>query len=814
MRLYFSGCEIPSHRKFLAEQEVQNVSLSYVGLRRRTKFTKPWIVAEQFPEFQNVFLDSGGFTVNKDSSEHTQSELYEISAGYMSFVDLNLDRLSVVTEFDSLALGREWIENMREDFYDDLPEDVFMPIWHSEWSLDYLDDLCQRYKRVGVPKTALDGRTIHQHLNGLVQKYGTKLHGIAMTKPDEMRAVKWDSIASTSWISPSQYGDTVIWTGNELKRYPVKYKEQSRTRHRSYINKIGFDAAKIEDDDTKEVLKLSVWSWKQLEESISKHKGDVVTTVPEQPYDDNAEFGSEVVDTAPEPPRKNISTAVVRRDRELRQLPVMNTIFNTEKFMEDGEEKERDIPLFNMRSQSLRMCDSCFLKDNCPAFESGANCFHGDTLILTRSGIKPISDLEGSVVELLTTEGVWVKAPIINFGKQPLMKISLGRNKVTKTIYATPEHRWILRPYTHSGRRRKEALTKELRSGDKLAFAIPEIPKDRTINPVNVARGFVFGDGTFNKKSQTSVGLFCGEKDQHLMSYFDSMGTGARRPDARGIIYIRGLPEEWKKDLISENATSSDIYGWLAGYFAADGTISRVGQASISCADKETLVHVKTLFNAIGVGTYWITTQLREGFPDRVPSNIYKLGIMRGNLTEDFFVIPMHKDRFIATKDVTERPGWVVKSVETTDRIDTVYCAVVDKTHAFVLEDYILTGNCAYDIPIQVRTKEQMKALYDGIVEMQSQRVLFMKMAEDLEGGIANQDLSKEIDRLSRLIDQKNNMEREGFSVSLEVKGQGGQGALSRIFGTSVGNQAQELPTRIEADRIIENTGVIDAEIV
>ena len=35
-----------------------------------------------------------------------------------------------------------------------------------------------------------------------------------------------------------------------------------------------------------------------------------------------------------------------------------------------------------------------------------------------------------------------------------------------------------------------------------------------------------------------------------------------------------------------------------------------------------------------------------------------------------------------------------MRSVEPTDRVEEVYSAVVDDTHAFVLEDNILTGNC------------------------------------------------------------------------------------------------------------------------
>jgi DNA primase len=38
--------------------------------------------------------------------------------------------------------------------------------------------------------------------------------------------------------------------------------------------------------------------------------------------------------------------------------------------------------------------------------------------------------------------------------------------------------------------------------------------------------------------------------------------------------------------------------------------------------------------------------------------------------------------------------AWTVESVAWTDRVEEVYCAVVEQGHAFVLEDDILTGNC------------------------------------------------------------------------------------------------------------------------
>jgi hypothetical protein len=92
-------------------------------------------------------------------------------------------------------------------------------------------------------------------------------------------------------------------------------------------------------------------------------------------------------------------------------------------------------------------------------------------------------------------------------------------------------------------------------------------------------------------------------------------------------------------------------------------------------------------------------------------------------------------------------------------------------------------STCAYDIPVQVETKEQMHSLMNTLVSMQTQRVLFMKMAEDAEGGYADPNLSSEIDRLGKLIEKKHNIEQEGFSLTISAKQQGQMSMVDRIFG-------------------------------
>lgn len=74
-------------------------------------------------------------------------------------------------------------------------------------------------------------------------------------------------------------------------------------------------------------------------------------------------------------------------------------------------------------------------------------------------------------------------------------------------------------------------------------------------------------------------------------------------------------------------------------------------------------------------------------------SAIFRLGLYTNDLSDAFFLIDHHRIRGTRRKPY-ERRRWQVVSVEHLDVVEDVYCCVVDKTHSFVLDDNILTGNC------------------------------------------------------------------------------------------------------------------------
>jgi RNA-splicing ligase RtcB len=346
--------------------------------------------------------------------------------------------------------------------------------------------------------------------------------------------------------------------------------------------------------------------------------------------------------------------------------------------------------LLNREEMMDRVADSLarhMRVESTPRLES-VNCLAGETKVMTRTGSRPIEALAGGEHELLTSGGVWVKAPVRSFGRQEVSEIVLSRSGVTKTIRATANHRWLLR-----SRRGREyaATTKELFPGDRLQFVFPERPSNMGPVSESVARGFVFGD---TARESRATAYFCGAKDLAMMRYFEDLG---RPPRTYGdVTVINGLPLEWKTQPMPLDSPTEELYGWLAGYFAADGDVDKSGRPTLAAAFREHLEYVRVACQSIGIGTFGIRSRLRRGYGKEL-TPLHMVGLMRGDLGPDFFLLSHHRSRFEAGRKAAERRGWNVISVHPTTETVEVFCATVEGTHSFALEDNILTGNCHHN---------------------------------------------------------------------------------------------------------------------
>ena len=321
------------------------------------------------------------------------------------------------------------------------------------------------------------------------------------------------------------------------------------------------------------------------------------------------------------------------------------------------------------------------------------NCFSGDTEIITSDGARRISELSGQTVSLMTKYGKWVEAPIKSFGKQKLYKLELSKGKSKKTIFTTANHRWFRKTRRTGDERQtsrnRQCVTTSLIQGDRLISVYGQSVKNINISTFGIAHGIVFGDGSASgKRGQIRL---CGDKNKNLLKYFNK-STVYSVNNSEDII-VGDLPSYFKEkpDIKLEKGY---LYGWLAGYFAADGNIKESGQIRIASAKKENLEFVRDVCIKLGIGYSTITSQLRKGL-GKEDSELFSLELNGADLTSSFFICKEQLKRFL-NHSYKPRVDWKVESVEKTDRFEEVYCAVVPETHSFALEGNILTGNCWY----------------------------------------------------------------------------------------------------------------------
>jgi hypothetical protein len=337
-------------------------------------------------------------------------------------------------------------------------------------------------------------------------------------------------------------------------------------------------------------------------------------------------------------------------------------------------------------------------------------CLAGETEVVTRKGIRPVRELTGAPHELLVPyparpnvaapaaaapHGKFQRVTVRSFGEQRLYAVNLRRYRAIKTIFATAEHRWILTDGT-------VVPTIKLRPATTLASVRAKSPQGTAaLISVAAAQGFTYGDGTRGQGQRPATLAIYGRStaDEHMLPYFGPVKTKRYNTQTGDTVtHIYGLPRFWK-DLPPLEESRSFLLSWLAGYFAADGSVSKAGQATIYSANRSALSFVRDIAAVCGVGYGMIRSHERLGTKTE-PTPIYALDLTTRDLPQWFWLLPHQADAATTrTKKAPRTTYWSVISVEETDRIEEVFCATVPGVEAFGLADSLTTGNCPFYRP-------------------------------------------------------------------------------------------------------------------
>lgn len=121
---------------------------------------------------------------------------------------------------------------------------------------------------------------------------------------------------------------------------------------------------------------------------------------------------------------------------------------------------------------------------------------------------------------------------------------------------------------------------------------------------------------------------------------------------------------------------------------------------------------------------------------------------------------------------------------------------------------------CAYRFPVRLETMDQMRRMVNLLLEMQVERAMFGAFAEQLEGQGVDQTVSKEFDRVFKMVEAIKALDDDRDIFSLKVEARSGAGVLDRIFGSKVTQQMTPLEQQVDTNRVINELGIVDAEVV
>lgn len=383
MNIIFLGAEVPSNRTILTAAGASCVGVSFWGLQKRgMPKTKKYELKNYFLDDVSVYLIPG----LPSKQTFSKTELDDFAADYEQFVAENLDRLSGFMEIDHPDIAKPFIEEQRITSWADVPEDKFWPVYQLG---EDLESLSVRYLNVAIPGQLIENETkLITVMRRAHQQHGTTFHAIAAAKPDNLRQMPVETASTLSWLSPMMRGETIVWDGSKLVRYPKRMKEQARPRYKSIYERAGLDFDKILADDAVEISKLAIWSYLQYQDWHNKTGQDIVTMSEWREVEESGETTPNEVTMRGVPMRK----LEPRKPEEMGVLPVLNVeISTTIEPDETGNQVIKEVPVLRSSGTSLRMCDTCFVSANCPAFKPQSTCaFNLPVEVKTREQLKAL----------------------------------------------------------------------------------------------------------------------------------------------------------------------------------------------------------------------------------------------------------------------------------------------------------------------------------------------------------------------------------------------------------------------------------------
>ena len=331
-------------------------------------------------------------------------------------------------------------------------------------------------------------------------------------------------------------------------------------------------------------------------------------------------------------------------------------------------------------------------------------CVAPETQILTKSGYKPIENLEDEFVEIWNGDS-WSDVQVKKTSEcQELIKVTID----SEEIYCTEYHKFYVVTneqsyYRNNTYELKRAI--ELKPGDKLIkFGLPIVEGDMKLDNAYTL-GFHTGDGSYTN-GKPILDLY-GDK-KNVLKYINYKSYDINQFQDRIRTYLN-IPFNTKYVVPDANYTVDSRLEWLSGLIDSDGHITKNGETEslqISSIHLNFLKELKLMLQTLGVDSkiklmrdesLRMLPDGRGGQKEYNCKKIWRILISNNGLVK---LCNLGMRKFLRRKKINDSiPNrnaerfHLVEDISYTGRKDATYCFSEPQKGLGMFNGYLL-GNC------------------------------------------------------------------------------------------------------------------------
>jgi hypothetical protein len=324
------------------------VSVSYGGTKaRRNTANRIEKVASQF----NVVLDSGVANHVLD-----RSEALRVRDQYYEYVN----KCSTIPGVFALQFQHSALT----DDDNALPDNsLIIPVATDNTTLEDVEDYIHETGSIALPWRS-DTR-----IPPMLRRLSPMAIALHYSDLESAAKAGYTAVLSGSWLLPGKFGKIIFWDGRTLhKSTHASARVKMWDKVRPLVDDLGiFDVELLDKKDSREGLRMAAWSYLSWSASLAKYLSDTESSVTSGNENESESASTNSVMVTTSAPTKS---AVERKP-----LPVFGTTYaHSLENHPDGSASLTERPMLSITNSTVRVCDTCFLARQCPAYTPASDC--------------------------------------------------------------------------------------------------------------------------------------------------------------------------------------------------------------------------------------------------------------------------------------------------------------------------------------------------------------------------------------------------------------------------------------------------------